>query len=188
VAGNLDDDARWLERGREVSVRMNPWLTSWRPHRRRWSGPRESRRRGGKAEPRGGQWRRLDGGENLYPRAVSKGGGITAGRGGIQLTGGEDHPTPRCYPSAQTRIPTPVTRITAEGVVDGEDSALVISSITVTVPSQSVCSRPDRPFLNMIFSQTCMATHTKLCSKVIELLTSYKFVIDAMGRFMLDHS
>ena len=122
MAGNLDDDARWSERGREVLVRMNPWLTSWRPHRRRWDGPRESRRRGGKAEPRGGQRRRLDGGENLYPRAVSKGGGITAGRGGIQLTGGEDHPTPRCYPSAQTRIPTPVTRITAEGVVGGEDS------------------------------------------------------------------
>jgi hypothetical protein len=67
-------------------------------------------------------------------------------------------------------------------------AALAISSITVIVPSQSVCSRPDRPFFNMIFSQTCMATHTKLCSKVIELLTSYKFVIDAMGRLMLDHS
>jgi hypothetical protein len=76
VARNLDDDARWSERGREVLVRMNPWLTSWRPHRRRWDGPRESRRRGVKAEPRDGQWRRLDGGEKLYPRAVSKGKGL----------------------------------------------------------------------------------------------------------------
>jgi hypothetical protein len=113
VAGNLDDDARWSERGREVLVRMNLWLTSWRPHRRRWDGPRESRRRGVKAEPRGGQRRRLDGGEKLYPRAMSKGGGITASRSGFQVTGGEDPHTPCCYPSAQTRIPMPVTRITA---------------------------------------------------------------------------
>jgi hypothetical protein len=76
VAGNLDDDARWSERGREVLVHMNPWLTSWRPHRRRWDGPRESRRRGVKVEPRGGQPRRLDGGEKLYPREVSKGKGL----------------------------------------------------------------------------------------------------------------
>jgi hypothetical protein len=40
-------------KGREFLVRMNPWLTSWRPHRRRWDDPRESRWRGGKAEPRG---------------------------------------------------------------------------------------------------------------------------------------
>jgi hypothetical protein len=50
-----------------------------------------------------------------------------------------------------------------------------------------VIRQPDKPFLNMIFSQTCMATHTKLCSKVIELLTSYKFVIDAMVKFSLYH-
>jgi hypothetical protein len=100
-------------KGREFLVRMNPWLTLWRPHRRRWDSPRESRRRGVKAEPRGGRRRRLDGGENLYPRAVSKGRGIAASRSGFQVTGGEDPLTSCYYPSAQTQIPTSVTRITA---------------------------------------------------------------------------
>jgi hypothetical protein len=101
---------------------VNPWLTSWQPHRRRWDGPRESRRHGVKAEPRGGQRRRLDDGEPLYPRAVSKGRGIAASRSGVQLTGGEDSRTPHRYPSTQALISTLVTRITVEGAVGGEDS------------------------------------------------------------------
>ena len=67
-------------------------------------------------------------------------------------------------------------------------AVLAISSITVTVPSQSVCSRPDRPFLNMIFSQISMATSPVICSNIVELQTSYKFIIAAVGRFLLDHS
>jgi hypothetical protein len=63
---------------------------SWRAHRRWFNDHKGSQWRDGEAEPRSGQRRRLDGGETLYPRVVSKGGGITAGRGGIQLTSGED--------------------------------------------------------------------------------------------------
>ena len=48
-------------------------------------------------------------------------------------------------------------------------------------------SKPDSHSLGQDFFQISVATQTKLCSKVIDLLTSYKFVIDAMGRFMLDH-
>jgi hypothetical protein len=48
--------------------------------------------------------------------------------------------------------------------------------------------QPDSHSLGPVFFQISVATQPKLCSKVIELLTSYKFVIDAMGRFMLDHS
>jgi hypothetical protein len=51
---------------------------------------------------------------------VRKGGSTAASRSGFQVTGGEDPLTPLCYPSAQTRIPMPVTRITAEGVIGGE--------------------------------------------------------------------
>jgi hypothetical protein len=40
-------------KGRELLARMNSCLPSWRPHRRRLDGHRESQRRGGKAEPRG---------------------------------------------------------------------------------------------------------------------------------------
>jgi hypothetical protein len=94
---------------------VNPWLTSWRPHRRRWDDPRESRRRGVKAEPRGGQRRRLDDGEQLYPRAVSKGRGTAASRGDIQLNGGEDLLTPERY-----RL-TPSTSWTGGGTNRGEE-------------------------------------------------------------------
>jgi hypothetical protein len=53
---------RWLEistgiarrsEGQGGTARINSCLSSWGPHRRRWDDPRESRRRGGKAEPRG---------------------------------------------------------------------------------------------------------------------------------------
>jgi hypothetical protein len=53
---------------------------------------------------------------------VRKGRGIAASRGGVQLTGGEDSFTPQRYPSTQALIPMPVTRITAEGAISGEDS------------------------------------------------------------------
>jgi hypothetical protein len=33
-----------------------------------------------------------------------------------------------------------------------------------------------------------MVTYSMLCSKVGELQINYKFVIAAMGRFLLDHS
>jgi hypothetical protein len=33
-----------------------------------------------------------------------------------------------------------------------------------------------------------MATSPVICSNIVELQTSYKFVIAAMGRFLLDHS
>jgi hypothetical protein len=53
---------RWLEistgiarrsEGQGGTARINSCLSSWRPHRRQWDDPRESLRRGGKAEPRG---------------------------------------------------------------------------------------------------------------------------------------
>ena len=45
-----------------------------------------------------------------------------ADRGGFQFSGDDDLLTPRRYPTSQARIPTPVTRIAAEGSVGGEDS------------------------------------------------------------------
>jgi hypothetical protein len=55
---------------------------------------------------------------------VSKRGGTTASRSGVQLNGGEDFSTPRCYPS------TPGTKRDGDGtnrgggIVGGEVSAL----------------------------------------------------------------
>jgi hypothetical protein len=45
-----------------------------------------------------------------------------ADRGGFQFSGDDDLLTPRRYPTSQARIPTPVTRIAAEGAIGGEDS------------------------------------------------------------------
>jgi hypothetical protein len=41
----------------------------------------------------------------LVRGAVSKGRGTAASRSGVQLTGGEDFLTPRCYPSATSMNP-----------------------------------------------------------------------------------
>jgi hypothetical protein len=48
--------------------------------------------------------------------------------------GKDDLFTPRRYPTSQARIPTPVTRIAAEGAVGGEDSragGLIYTELTV---------------------------------------------------------
>jgi hypothetical protein len=52
-----------------------------------------------------------------------KAGGTTEVIGVVSSAwGGDDLFTPRRYPTIQARIPTSVTRITAEEVVGGEDS------------------------------------------------------------------
>jgi hypothetical protein len=112
--------ARWRPERERLLVQVNSCQPSWRLFRWSTESKGESRWCGRQSETRSGQQRRLDGGENLYSRAVSKGRGIAASRSGVQHTGGEDPLTPCCYPSAQTRILMPVTRITAEGVIGGE--------------------------------------------------------------------
>jgi hypothetical protein len=93
--------------------------------------------------------------------------------------------TPRRYPS------TTSVNLDAGDMNHGEISSAVRSFgliparyCTMAIAIQST----DRTSWSMIYSQSPMTTHPKLCSKIVELLTSYKFVIDAMGRLMLDHS
>jgi hypothetical protein len=81
-------------KGGELLVHMNSCLSSWRPHRRRLDGHRESRQRGGKAEPRGTSPR--GGGSPVSqsaPAAKQKGAAVSH-RSDLQLTDGED-PLPR---------------------------------------------------------------------------------------------
>jgi hypothetical protein len=61
-------------------------------------------------------------GEHFTAGGKAKGRGAVADRGGLQFSGDDDLLTPRRYPTSQARIPTPVTRIAAEGAVGGEDS------------------------------------------------------------------
>ena len=53
---------------------------------------------------------------------MGKGRGITASRSGAQLTGGKDLSPRDAIHSPRARIGTLAARITAEGVVGGEDS------------------------------------------------------------------
>jgi hypothetical protein len=63
----------------------------------------------------------------LVRGVVSKGRGTAASRSGVQLTGGEDFPTPRCYPSATSTNPDAGDTNCGRGlVVSGEVAALVV--------------------------------------------------------------
>jgi hypothetical protein len=63
----------------------------------------------------------------LVRGVVSKGRGTAASRSGVQLTGDEDFPTPRCYPSATSTNPdTGDTNRGGGSVVGGEVAALAV--------------------------------------------------------------
>jgi hypothetical protein len=63
---------------------------------------------------------------------------------------------------------------------------VIFFSLGLTLPWRMEFSQPDRPFLSLIFSQTCIATHTKFCSKALELLTSYNFATMCSHKKSLD--
>ena len=82
-------------KGRELLARMNSCPPSWRPHRRRLDSRSESRRRGGKAKPRGTRPRSGGSPAKLSaPAAKQKGETTVSHRSDLQLTGGRD-PFPR---------------------------------------------------------------------------------------------
>jgi hypothetical protein len=82
-------------KGRELLARMNLCPPSWRPHRRRLDSRSESRRRGGKAKPRGTRPRGGGSPAKLSaPAAKQKGEMTVSHRSDLQLTGGRD-PFPR---------------------------------------------------------------------------------------------
>jgi hypothetical protein len=58
---------------------MNQWLSSWRPHRRRWDSHRESWRHGGKAEPRGARPRSSGSPASLSVQAARQRGSTVGG-------------------------------------------------------------------------------------------------------------
>jgi hypothetical protein len=63
----------------------------------------------------------------LVRGVVSKGRGTAASRSGVQLTGDEDFPTPRCYPSATSTNPDAGDTNRGGGsVVGGEVAALAV--------------------------------------------------------------
>jgi hypothetical protein len=82
-------------KGRELLARMNSCPPLWRPHRRRLDSRSESRRRGGKAKPRGTRPRGGGSPAKLSaPAAKQKGEMTVSHRSDLQLTGGRD-PFPR---------------------------------------------------------------------------------------------
>jgi hypothetical protein len=98
---------------------VNPWLTSWQPHRRRWDGGRESRWHG--------RWTETCGGHGDGTTAVSPFIHGRWARGEYRGWPGWSPAHPRrrfFYPAAlsntQALILTPATWITAETTVGGE--------------------------------------------------------------------
>jgi hypothetical protein len=59
--------------------------------------------------------------------------------------------------------------------------------ISSTVPWDMFIGRSDRQSLGLIFSQIHIATRPDLCSKIVNLHTSYKFVMGIMPKLALDH-
>jgi hypothetical protein len=118
-------------------------------------------------ETRDGQRRRLNGGENPYPRAVSKGRGTAASRSGFQLTGGDDLLPCDAIHQLQAWIQSPMTRIATKNrssamrITETDRGGYCIMGYSFN-PSNSQS-------LGWIFSQIFMATHTKFYSKVVSL-------------------
>jgi hypothetical protein len=113
---------RAAARGRRKHWRNARWLLPWRYLRRSPDAPSVTIRDVVKRPDtrRKTQRRRLTGvltGPSRKPE-----GRYGGHRSGVQRMGKDDLFTPRRYPTSQARIPTPVTRIAAEGVVGGEDS------------------------------------------------------------------
>jgi hypothetical protein len=113
---------RWTRDGRrwkKALVHVNSWLTAWQPSRRRWDGPRESRRRGRKAKPRGTQ---PGGGVHRRVYRLSRKEEERATgrhRSDLQLTVGEDLlPCVLICPS-RAQVGPATARITAKSVVGG---------------------------------------------------------------------
>jgi hypothetical protein len=110
-------------------------------------------------------------------------------RSGVQLTGGEDSLAPRYYPVATSANPGGSnTNLRAGRSLATSKQCWQPDPPESTVPWASSFSQPDSHNSGSIFSQFYMVTYSMLCSKIVELYTSYKFVTAAMGRFLLDHS
>jgi hypothetical protein len=170
-------------------TRVSACPQSWRAHRRRWDGGKESRWRGRWTETRGGQRRWHAGGENLIHGRWAKGERITAGRSDFQVTGGENPLTQRCYQSAPSmNLDTGDTNHGGGVTGGGIFLALAIWSTLVTVPWQVPFRWTDRAILGPNFSKVSLVTHSTLCSKVAELQTSYNSTIGIKLSWALDHA
>ena len=188
MAGNFNGDA-WRSEIRKNRGAVDSCPQSWRAHRQWFDGCQEPRRRGGK-QSHAAQGR----------EAAVTGEAIRASRKAEEEDDGESPEwrpahgrwrsfTPQGYPLATSANPDGgSTNLRVGGVAGSEQAMLAVWSTSATVPSENWFRAPDRRSWSWIFSQFSMVTHTKLCSKVIELPTSYKFVTAAMGRFLLGHS
>jgi hypothetical protein len=128
----------WRPKMKKNLGAVNSCPPSWQPPWRRWDSYRESRRHGGKAEPRGGQRRGFDDGENLIHGRWARGEGL-------QLAGVASSPPAAKIPLPRDAIHpprawilTPVTRIMA-GFHRRWD--LLVWSQPGTVPWRSPFSR-----------------------------------------------
>jgi hypothetical protein len=183
----------WVRRaaaGKEKGIGASArWLLPWRSLRRSPDAPSVTIRDVVKRPDMRRKTEKRRSPACLSAPAARQNGAAVSHRSDLQLTGGKDSFTPRGYPLATSANPDGgSTNLRVGGVAGSEQAMLAVWSTSATVPSENWFRAPDRRSWSWIFSQFSMVTHIKLCSKVIELLTSYKFVIAAIGRFLLDHS
>jgi len=60
---------------------------------------------------------------------------------------------------------------------------VIFFRLELTVPWRMEFSHPDRPFLSLIFSQSCVVTKLTPCTKIIAWQTSYNFVTATLINF-----
>jgi hypothetical protein len=166
VARNLAEQC-WRPEIEKNLGAVDSCLPSWRLHRRRFDGYRESRWCGVKVEPRGGRRWWLNGGENLI-HGISEQGG----RHGDEPEWRPAHRRGRSFNPAMLSIhPRHESgrrrheSRRGSSAVSGAVDLIFIRHCTMGCS----ISAPDSQSLSMIFSQISMATYPSLCSKVVVL-------------------
>jgi hypothetical protein len=175
------------ERGGELSAWkkwLSPWqLLRWSPDMQLVSHYDENQRLSTWHATTTARWRwesLSEGGEQGRDTAAS--------RSGFQLTGGEDllprdaihpcrHESWRRWHESRRRESSAVRA-----------AALAFWSQPGTVPWESSFSARDSQVLGQFFSKIFMVTYPNLCSKAVELQTSYNFVIATSVKFLINQA
>ena len=158
---------------KEEGGAVNTWLTPWQAHRRRLDGPRESRRHGRKARPRGGG-PSTGVGEEANCGCAGK---LSARRFPVRARGRRltrVRHLGNSLPRYQGTLPRPPTTGHAAVAFLSPARSRTLSTVryylmTVNSALNSIESLTDRANWNSIYSRFCVKPKPSFCSKVIEL-------------------
>lgn len=118
----------------------------------------------------------------LSEGSVSKGKGTAASRSGVPLIDGDAFSLHDIIYPLRAQIGTSTARIAVEGSSAARSLILIFFSYCTVAFLFSV---RDSHSLGLNFSQISIATCPNLCSKVVELHTSYNIAIAILRKFLL---